>query len=273
MAIRILDTQGKETAAQKFTKPLRGVLGGRKISNLTNSPAEAVAGKSIFKIWQRAIVGVLLFTVAIPYTLTAAVVLLLSGSKDKKIGGSNLQPPEREPSAVRSNSQSSEREPSAERLQEGNSYFGEGGSLSLDEQRALLSIFSGTEIDLRRAENAAFYPDIRTLWKDIKDIEKPTFSLLNWGGSVSNLLVVPVYVDRGLTWEKCQVVFEKHPQANGEDAAWNITFCLESGDILRSTLPLFSPANPEELRLYINLMSNRPVEIGGWRLKLHPDNN
>lgn len=75
MSISILDSQINETYPQLFTKPLRGVLGGRQITDRKNDLDKNAQDCAIFKVWQRVLVGILLFTVALPYTFFAAVVL------------------------------------------------------------------------------------------------------------------------------------------------------------------------------------------------------
>lgn len=83
--ISILHSQGPLTKTERFTEPLRGLLGGRKIT-----PEENVKGKKIFNIWQRVIIGALLFTVGIPYTITAGAILTFS--KMKKTSAPSQKP-------------------------------------------------------------------------------------------------------------------------------------------------------------------------------------
>lgn len=75
----VLNSYGKESTAEKFTKLLRGALGGRKISTKTDD-----RGKKIFKVAERALLGIFLVTVGLPYTLAAGIVLACSLPKKEK---------------------------------------------------------------------------------------------------------------------------------------------------------------------------------------------
>lgn len=66
----------KESTTEKFTKPLRGVLGGRTIQ--AGKPSK---DKKIYKFWERVLLGSFLFTVGLPYTLVAGGVLAFSKPK------------------------------------------------------------------------------------------------------------------------------------------------------------------------------------------------
>ncbi|MBA3237602.1 MAG: hypothetical protein H0T62_04535 [Parachlamydiaceae bacterium] len=76
MSITInLDSQENMTKAESFTKPLRGVLGGREL--ITISGEQHVPLTAIYTAWERALMGILLFTVGLPYTFIATVVLVV----------------------------------------------------------------------------------------------------------------------------------------------------------------------------------------------------
>lgn len=76
--LNILNTyNSKESKTEKFTKPLRGFLGGRIVK--LGTPEK---GKKIFKLWERILLGSFLFTVGLPYTLIAGGVLAFSKPKE-----------------------------------------------------------------------------------------------------------------------------------------------------------------------------------------------
>jgi len=84
MNISVLDDYGKKTYAQIFTQPLRGVLGGRKVTCLNNGSTEV---EKIYRIGTRILVAFgLLF---IPYTIVAGLALLYAHWTHKTIVISN----------------------------------------------------------------------------------------------------------------------------------------------------------------------------------------
>lgn len=78
--ISVLHSQENETKAQLFTRLLRGVLGGR---DFTVGSKEK--GERILKLWQRVLVGAVLFSVGLPYIAFAGAVLALSKPKNMSI--------------------------------------------------------------------------------------------------------------------------------------------------------------------------------------------
>ena len=83
MDITRLDTHGEETLGQKFTKPLRGVLGGRNI--VGRADGCGVQGVKIYNVAKR-ILAAFVLIIGFVYTIPAVVVLLAS-PKPRKISG------------------------------------------------------------------------------------------------------------------------------------------------------------------------------------------
>ena len=85
----ILNSGVKESKTQTFTKPLRGVLGGRKVTADDNT-----SSKKIFNKLERLGMGTLLFTIGLPYTLIAGGILAAQKlSKKNKISHDKTPPP------------------------------------------------------------------------------------------------------------------------------------------------------------------------------------
>lgn len=73
--ISVLNSYGKESKSEKFTRPLRGVLGGKKVT------IETGKNKKIYNFAERILLAPVLFTIGIPYTIAAGLVLAFSSSK------------------------------------------------------------------------------------------------------------------------------------------------------------------------------------------------
>jgi hypothetical protein len=89
MNINKLDTYGPESISQKYTKPLRGLLGGRNITQISNRGFQyekimSVAQKALFAI------AMTISGIGLIYLLTAAVVLAAS-TKPAVLAAANNQ--------------------------------------------------------------------------------------------------------------------------------------------------------------------------------------
>ncbi|MBA3237604.1 MAG: hypothetical protein H0T62_04545 [Parachlamydiaceae bacterium] len=155
-----LDSHENMTLAEKFTVPLRGVLGGREIAILRspilvgNPHTQGFSivdapDKAIFEVWQRVLLGIILFTVASPYTIIAAVVLVappiytavaeyFSSQSDLEkvveISDEELKKPVREDAKVKDSSSSSEESKKSSKEQKKVKTQEESRSLSVEEE-------------------------------------------------------------------------------------------------------------------------------------------
>ncbi len=86
-----LDSIGNETKFELFTKPLRGVLGGRHFTDRNKLISNE--DSSILRVWQRFLVGIILIA-AFPYTIIAGAFVAFSEPKDiiKMISKQALSP-------------------------------------------------------------------------------------------------------------------------------------------------------------------------------------
>lgn len=81
----VLNSGDKESNTQKFTKPLRAVLGGKKVSLVDNK-----SPKKLYSTVGRIGMGAILFTIGIPYTIVAGGIL--AGKAFKK-GSPKMEKP------------------------------------------------------------------------------------------------------------------------------------------------------------------------------------
>ena len=248
--ISILDSQAKETNVQLFTKPLRGVLGGRKVIVGT-----ADKGEKILKVWQRVLLGALLFTAGLPYTLFAGAILLCS----KPQRSSKIVPSPNKPDDL---SIPSHKAPTLE------------DRLSIDALKALISFFAGAKIekkDIQICEILVFYSGEEDYAEKCRQFNQPTLIKLAENNTCEDVLIVPLeYLGKDGKWERDFLNVHLHQFYNAHADSWSVRInqCED-----RIWLPLNAQANHNEVLPYNALMSGKIVSFEGKQYRLLSDLN
>lgn len=234
MSFSVLDSQRIETYPQLFTKPLRAVLGGREFTQRNSRSDRNVQDKAILEVWQRVLVAILLFTVALPYTFIAAVIL----------AGTAL-------SSLRTSKD-----------QDG---------ISEEDQKALSTIFDGSQIkfnEIKKREKP-IDEDVMdanfSLWRD------PTWVKVRFVNNDNDraghadyfyCLVIPMWKNKDNVWEVAVLVLSNQ---NGSNAPWDCIFDNKTNSI---PLHLHNASNTREIQPLKDLLAGQIVRINNVEYSL-----
>lgn len=232
MKIAILDSYNNENLVQLFTKPLRGVLGGRQIASQTVGIAQKEA---IFNVWQRVLIAIILCTIAIPYTFLAAAVLVgkaMTGTEEPILEGKK------------------------------NPFW-----LSDENNKVLAPIFEGSKINLQKisSSEALGIIDAEDLIDEIQILIVPTFTKVNIGNSCMDYVVIPLLQETGPdVWKKEFLLLSKHPHDSGPQAFWYGSLATH----YNFKIPLSSRPDPIAIQPMKDLLEGKIVTIQNIRFKL-----
>lgn len=241
-SLSVLHSQGKETKTKLFTKPLRGVLGGR----IMKVGAED-KGKKILKVWERVLLGTVLFTVGLPYTAVAGAILMCSKPKNTNISSDSSA------AAVKSPIEN---------------------NLSPEDINALTPLFKGTKIQLKDVEVSKdiFILDLYNLdgadiyLRQAIQLNKPTLTKVASGNTCYDSLVVPVeFKNDEEDWVRSILTAVHHPNDRDQDSCWNIGLDMQPNGV---SLPLHNQPNLTEIQPYIDLMKGKVVTFEGKEFRL-----
>lgn len=230
MKINLLDSSDNENFVQIFTKPLRGVLGGRQIRSQLPTTA---TNDAIFNVWQRVLVAIILCTIAIPYTIIAAGVLIgkAINSTEKSFLFNKKKP----------------------------------DWLSEINEKALSPLFEGSKINLQNIIINDSFIDEDDLKDAVQNFTKPVFARVNIGNSNTNYIVIPILTEtQENRWEKDFIYLEKHPHDTGPTAFW--TGSLSPTYNFR--LPLHMEPDQKQIQPIKEILSGKVVTVQNVRFKL-----
>jgi hypothetical protein len=207
ISIRVLDSYGDETASELFTKPLRGVLGGRVVTLGVNGKEDP-----IFNLWQRVVVGILLVA-AFPYTVIALVVLGFAQEKIIKVAQKSVHS---------SDESSSEQDVVTNDLDAPLSF----DELTKGEKDALASIFNGSKLDPAQFDGGIKGMQRDDLESEVGKITSPRYQRFEDQYGTYKALLIPAERDildgKDANWIDTILLIEKrNDQEHWECWIWN----------------------------------------------------
>ncbi len=242
MTASILDSYGDESLSQRFTRPLRGSMGGREFTALTGDQ-----GADIFEVWQRVLAWIVLCTVGLPYTIIACIVLNCS-SADKVTKAVS------------------------------NTFYGglQGTGIGAPSQKAkdaLATIFNGSNLDPASFKIARF--EMKNLDSEIPNLTQPVFlTHFDVNDKIMTSLLVPVSIldpsSKSYSWMSTVFIASKYVSDGmpGDNPSWSCYIYGPGIDL--GNLYLEGGSDPAEVNVCNELMKGTELTLANvFKCKLN----